>query len=226
VSVCALSRRSHASVHRTSRPRYEGVGRNIHPPPKPVTAAANRQPVMHDEPTSFLTATPLRTPPWLPLRYPSAPPGGTLIRWLHEGMRSALLLKPRWQRLHAHPLAILGLLCFRRPAVAAGATPVDRRAGEFQLVPAADGMAGPGGHGMGLLCAAASDGSGRRHASRPAPRTSSACWRRKGLGCRPSSASPGPPSLTAWATTSPRCRRRHTGRCGPAPGSGWAWRRR
>ncbi len=68
-------------------------------PSEAGTAAANWQPVMHDEPTS-------------PDSAPAAPPGGTLIRWQYEGMRSALLLKPRWHLLHAHPLAILGLLCF------------------------------------------------------------------------------------------------------------------
>jgi hypothetical protein len=35
-----------------------------------------------------------------------------LLRWLHEGARTALLRKPRWGRLHAGPGSVLALLTF------------------------------------------------------------------------------------------------------------------
>lgn len=35
-----------------------------------------------------------------------------LQHWLHEGMRTALLRKPRWGRLHAGPGSVLALLAF------------------------------------------------------------------------------------------------------------------
>lgn len=40
-----------------------------------------------------------------------------LQHWLHEGMRTALLRKPRWGRLHAGPGSVLALLAFTTLAV-------------------------------------------------------------------------------------------------------------
>lgn len=44
-----------------------------------------------------------------PIRIGPAP---MLLRWLHEGVRTALLRKPRWGRLHAGPGSVLALLAF------------------------------------------------------------------------------------------------------------------
>ncbi|MEF8713679.1 MAG: C13 family peptidase [Accumulibacter sp.] len=80
-------------------------------PSEACDVAANRQPVMHDG-LLFSDTDPLAHATLAAPAVPVAPPGVSVIRWLHEGMRSALLLQPRWQRLHAHPLAILVLLAF------------------------------------------------------------------------------------------------------------------
>lgn len=54
-------------------------------------------------------AAPAPSPPSL---FAPSPPGaaGMLLRWLHEGARTALLRPARWERVHARPAMIVGLL--------------------------------------------------------------------------------------------------------------------
>lgn len=66
------------------------------------------------EPTPpFAIAEPLSAEP-PPVEAPGRTAGrlGMLARWLHEGSRTALLLRARWDDLHAHPGMIVSLLAF------------------------------------------------------------------------------------------------------------------